>query len=301
MNRGILRITMSLWLLLAACSAGRAADVLNQFKPDILKLGQEPTEYSAKLNETCHFLTAAVYEKIASLEERGDKRDAASLAQAAYATFATEQANSIRQAEGLLERAWDAVANAGSDWVMTQDSVESPGLMEQVLNSVSVAAKGAWDAMLSVGRPVGPDQKAAEIGAQIVKGRLLLATHSTEFNKAVIFAQLVRLQSRHEFAIAAAANASNVAKALKDAQAYEAKGVAGAQSLGKLFEYGALDSDKSANALSQFHAEVIRHDRDNPDNPYSADKVAAGEKFIRDKFKDTVEAQREKKAQQIWS
>lgn len=311
MNCKMLRITMSLWLPLVACNVmaqdPNCAVILHgaEFFPqgdvarmnvvtvgatetvrDFVELGEEPTKYSAILNETCHFLTASVYEQIAALEERGDKRDAAALAQSAYVTAATERANSVKQAAGLLERAWDAIAKPDVDSAATWSAAEVADLIEKAWSFASSAAVGAWDGMLGVGRPTGLDQKVAEIDAQIVKAQSLLATNRTDFNRPAIIAQLTRLQSQRGFAFAGAINAANVAKALRDAQAYEDEGVISLENLGKLYAYDASSTGKRAAALAQFHAEVKRHDRDNPDSPYDAGKVAAGEKIIRDKFQD---------------
>lgn len=311
MNCKMLRITMSLWLPLIACNAmardPNCAVILRGAEPffqgdvaginvvtagatetvrDFVELEEEPTKYSAILNETCHFLTASVYEQIAALEERGDKRSAASLAQSMYATAATERANSVKQAAGVLERAWDAIAKADGDSSATWSVAGGADLIEKAWNFASSAAKGVWDDMLGVGRPTGLDQQVAEIDAQIVKAQSLLATNRTDFNRPAIIAQLTRLQSQRGFVSASAANAANIAKALEDAQVYEDEGVIGLKNLGKLYADDTSNADKRTAALAQFHAEVKRHDRDNPDGPYDAGKVAAGEKIIRDRFKD---------------
>lgn len=253
---------------------------------DFVELEEEPTKYSAILNETCHFLTASVYERIAALEERGDKRSAASLAQSMYAIAATERANSVKQAAGVLERAWDAIAKTDGDSAATWSIAEGADLIKNAWGFASSAAMSAWDDVLGVGRPTGLDQRVAEIDAQIVKAHSLLATHRTDFSRPAIVAQLTRLQSRRGFVSASATNAANVAKALEDAQAYEDEGVISLKNLGKLYADDTSNADKRAAALAQFHAEVKRHDRDNPDGPYDAGKVAAGEKIIRDRFKD---------------
>ena len=90
------------------------------------KLGEEPTQASAALNEQYHYLTAAVYEQISALEEQGRKDEAAALAQRAYASAVKQRASEVRAEMGTLQRSWDSVANA---------------------------ARAAWDAMLNIGRP----------------------------------------------------------------------------------------------------------------------------------------------------
>ncbi|OZI61551.1 phage tail tape measure protein [Bordetella genomosp. 11] len=90
------------------------------------RLADEPTKASAALNEQYHYLTASVYEQIAALERQGDKDEAAALAQRTYANAVIQRTQEVKANMGTLERAWDSLAGA---------------------------AKGAWDAMLNIGRP----------------------------------------------------------------------------------------------------------------------------------------------------
>ncbi|ANN71551.1 phage tail tape measure protein [Bordetella bronchialis] len=90
------------------------------------RLADEPTKASAALNEQYHYLTASIYEQIAALERQGDKDQAAALAQRTYADAVIQRAQEVKANMGTLERAWDSLAGA---------------------------AKGAWDAMLNIGRP----------------------------------------------------------------------------------------------------------------------------------------------------
>jgi lambda family phage tail tape measure protein len=96
-------------------------DTIAQF----VRLGEEPTKASAQLNEQYHYLTASVYEQIRALEEQGRKDEAAALAQQTYARALQSRGEEIRASLGFLERAWD---------------------------TVSGAAKKAWDNMLGLGR-----------------------------------------------------------------------------------------------------------------------------------------------------
>jgi lambda family phage tail tape measure protein len=90
------------------------------------KLADEPTKASAALNDQYHYLTASVYEQIAALERQGDKDAAAALAQRTYADAVIQRTQEVKASAGTLERGWDSLAGA---------------------------AKGAWDAMLNLGRP----------------------------------------------------------------------------------------------------------------------------------------------------
>jgi phage-related minor tail protein len=89
------------------------------------ELAEKPVEAILKLNDTQHFLTLSTYEQIKALEDEGRAQDAASLAMQVYS-------------KALNDRRAEVVNNAG--------------LMEQAWHGITGAAKGAWDAMLDVGR-----------------------------------------------------------------------------------------------------------------------------------------------------
>ncbi|MEN7529342.1 phage tail tape measure protein [Cupriavidus sp. DL-D2] len=103
-------------------ATGTAVDkTIQQF----VQLADEPVKASIKLNEQYHYLTVAVYDQIVALEEQGKKEQAAAVAQQAYAEQMKARADKVIANLGYMERAWNAVTGA---------------------------AKGAWDAMLGVGR-----------------------------------------------------------------------------------------------------------------------------------------------------
>lgn len=99
------------------------------------ELGKSPVEASAKLNEATNFLTASVVRQIRMLEEQGRAAEAGRVAQEAYAQAMENRLPQIEQNLGFIERAWRAVTGA---------------------------AKGAWDAMLNVGRSDALDKQLQE-------------------------------------------------------------------------------------------------------------------------------------------
>ena len=112
---------------------------------DFADLAKEPAEAVAKLNEKYNFLTYAVYEQIKALEEQGRETEAINLAQSTYAQAAIERQNRVKENLGTLERAW---------------------------NGVWGAAKGAWDAMMDVGRPetlAEKENRAADLEATLLQ------------------------------------------------------------------------------------------------------------------------------------
>jgi lambda family phage tail tape measure protein len=92
-------------------------DAVAQF----VKLGEEPTKASAKLNESLHYLNQTTYDRIRALEEQGDKEGAAALAQDTYAKATVDRMQQVINQSGLLSKAlsgtkdvalgmWNAVA-----------------------------------------------------------------------------------------------------------------------------------------------------------------------------------------------
>lgn len=105
-------------------------DTVAQFE----KLAQNPVAASLKLNEQFRYLTAETYRQIKAFEDQGRSADAAALAIKAYADAIADRSGKIKQNLGTLESAWSAVKGA---------------------------AKGAWDAMLNLGRDNTAGEKIA--------------------------------------------------------------------------------------------------------------------------------------------
>ncbi|MGO4154338.1 phage tail tape measure protein [Cupriavidus sp. YAF13] len=103
-----------------------------------VQLADEPVKASVKLNEQYHYLTHAVYEQIAALEEEGKKEQATAVAQQALADKMKERADKVIANLGYMERAWNAVKGA---------------------------ATSAWDAMLGLGRAATLDEIRSKITA----------------------------------------------------------------------------------------------------------------------------------------
>lgn len=100
-----------------------------------VKLADEPTKASAKLNESLHYLNQTTYERIRALEEQGDKEGAAALAQDAYAKATVDRMQQVINQSGLLSKAlsgtkdvalgmWNAVAGGLASIGAAQSSAE---------------------------------------------------------------------------------------------------------------------------------------------------------------------------------
>ncbi len=111
---------------------------------DFNDLAADPVAAITKLNDQYHFLTLATYNQIKALQDEGNQQDAARVATDAYAYAMQQRANDIHQNLGLLESAWD---------------------------SLGITAKGAWDAMLNIGREQTLTDKLATLNENIAEAQ----------------------------------------------------------------------------------------------------------------------------------
>lgn len=114
-------------------ATGKAA---SQTVTDFEKLAKDPVKFSAELNEQLGYLTASTYAQIEALAKQGDQQGAANLAEKAYAEAISSRADLIKSKLGLVETAWYGVESA---------------------------AKGAWDAVLDIGREDTFEQKLVKL------------------------------------------------------------------------------------------------------------------------------------------
>ncbi|MBK2664332.1 phage tail protein [Klebsiella pneumoniae] len=111
---------------------------------DFNDLAADPVAAITKLNDQYHFLTLATYNQIKALQDEGNQQDASRVATDAYANAMQQRANDIHQNLGLLESAWD---------------------------SLGKTAKGAWDAMLNIGREQTLTDKLATLNENIAEAQ----------------------------------------------------------------------------------------------------------------------------------
>ncbi|OFS77152.1 tail length tape measure protein [Pseudomonas sp. HMSC08G10] len=97
-------------------------------------IGKSPVEAIKKLDGELNILTASQYANIQSLQEQGRTMDAAAMAAGLYAEAISSRAGEIERNLGALESAWQ---------------------------SITGAAKKAWDAMLDVGRDQSIEEQIA--------------------------------------------------------------------------------------------------------------------------------------------
>ncbi|HCT9308228.1 phage tail length tape measure family protein [Citrobacter koseri] len=136
---------------------------------DFNKIAADPVAAITKLNDQYHFLTLATYNQIKALQDEGNQQEAARVATDAYATTMQQRASDIQQNLGFLEKAWNGLAGA---------------------------AKGAWDAMLNVGRESGGAGRIAEIRKELdwidnaVGGKTVFGSRRKELEQELNLLQL---------------------------------------------------------------------------------------------------------------
>lgn len=108
---------------------------------DFEKIAQNPVVAIGELNDKYHFLTLATYNQIKALQDEGNQQEAARLATETYAATMKQRADEIAESLGTLQSAWK--------WLGDE-------------------AKGAWDAMLNIGREQTLDDKLATLNENIV-------------------------------------------------------------------------------------------------------------------------------------
>ncbi|MFP8397923.1 phage tail length tape measure family protein [Raoultella ornithinolytica] len=111
---------------------------------DFNDIASDPVAAITKLNDEYHFLTLATYNQIKALQDEGNQQEAARVATDAYANTMQQRASDIHENLGLLESAWD---------------------------SLGKTAKGAWDAMLNVGREQTLADKLATLNENIAEAQ----------------------------------------------------------------------------------------------------------------------------------
>ncbi|HBQ2117141.1 TPA: phage tail length tape measure family protein [Klebsiella pneumoniae] len=111
---------------------------------DFNDIAADPVAAITKLNDQYHFLTLATYNQIKALQDEGNQQEAARVATDAYANAMQQRANDIHQNLGLLESAWD---------------------------SLGKTAKGAWDAMLNIGREQTLTDKLSTLNENIAEAQ----------------------------------------------------------------------------------------------------------------------------------
>lgn len=117
---------------------------IDKLVSDFNDIAADPVAAITKLNDQYHFLTLATYNQIKALQDEGNQQEAARVASESYSATLIQRSNDIKDNLGLLESAWAALGRG---------------------------AKGAWDAMLDVGREQTLEDKLKTLNESIAEAQ----------------------------------------------------------------------------------------------------------------------------------
>ncbi|WP_286899084.1 phage tail tape measure protein [Achromobacter sp. UBA2119] len=228
------------------------------------RLGESPSEAIAKINESMKFLDAATYDRIRTLEAQGQKEQAVALAQSTLADATNRAADRVRASAGTLERGW---------------------------NSLGLAARQAWDAMLNIGRPtpIAELRKQAEELTKTVESLENNQGFTTTEGGAATGGGRNRAQQalklkKQELATITA----EIQRQEKEQADARAQGLKGQLTQEKIAADARLDEIiKAGRARSQIQQDELKKlDADAQKYGWAADKVEAARAAIIEKYKD---------------
>lgn len=222
---------------------------------EYVKLGDEPTKASAKLNEQLHYLTQATYEQIKALEDQGRKEEAAALAQSSYATQMKQRTDRVTENLGSIERA---------------------------LKSATLFASQFWDALLGIGRGVTIQTQLGEVQRKIAETQK--ASGGNSYMAALNEPLMNRLKAQQAVYQAAIGFEGGLAKMAAERAKSEQAAIAATDDVNK-WQDKAKGVDAVTRELKKYRdgLEAIR--KVNPKSDLLTDEaIKAGEAAIRKEF-----------------
>lgn len=135
-------------LLMSETSHRPIQELVKEFE----QLGKSPLQASIALNEQFHYLTVAVYEQIAALEQQGNHQAAVLLATDTYAKAGLERADELIKKLGHLATAWHAVETVASRAINRITSFGAPEMNAlEKANSELLRIQVSRDQLLRLG------------------------------------------------------------------------------------------------------------------------------------------------------
>ncbi|AFJ02014.1 Phage tail length tape-measure protein 1 [Methylophaga frappieri] len=193
---------------------------------EFVALSEDPVEAITKLNDQYHFLDAAIYSNIKSLQDQGKEVEAIDLAINTYANTMQQRADEVAGNLGILERGWKAIKNA--------------------------AAEG-WDAMLDIGRADTLQERLDQVESQLNRRMRGPANQQSE-RRAELEAERRRLQLLIQQRDELARNESAQKKA-------DAEAISAMQAIDKLTQLNLSNEEKRVLAIKEYkdQLEAIRN------------------------------------------
>lgn len=219
-------------------------------------LGKAPVEASRKLNEQYHYLSLAVYSQIQALKEQGREEEAAALAQRTYSAAMTSRAQEVVKDLGYIERAW---------------------------KSIKEGAKGAWDAMLDIGRPDTLSEKLKKAKEELASMQSMRNFNDLIFGGGTNVSNQEKAKAAEVAALTAQiANGQKAARDLAERQRIQQAGISAASELDARRKALLKGEEKIQSELADMQKRYAAIRAADPNDPRLDPKaIAADEAAIR--------------------
>lgn len=231
------------------------------------RLAESPSAAALELNKQYNFLTASVYAQIKALEEQGKAAQAADVAEKSFADTLKTRSTTVVQNTGLMEKAWRGLTGV---------------------------AKGAWDAMLNVGREDSLADKltkaasdVARVQAQLVgvggfqsTGGGAAVGGASAARRAALEVDLAAARQREAFTQESVRLEKRGAEAAAEANRVRERGLQATVAFGKLEEQSLTKRERLVKEIAQAERDGL----DAGKSRVEIEKVIAG---IRERNKDT--------------
>ena len=259
----------------------RSSDLLGRQTSDVIdefvRLADEPTKASAKLNEQYNYLTAAVYEQIRALEEQGDKQAAAQLAQETYARVTNERLDEVANTLGFVERAWNSVSNVAARAWDIMKGLGRETTNSDILRATEASIERYKQTLISLGF-------TADATEESIKGVYLSGTDRKSALEAIRATQEALAKEAQVRAQVAGEDFMTYAKGENAREQKEA--IAAIDRVNKLLDASAPKAEKARKAVEEYHRELDKIRAANPESDLlTPENIAKGEKWIKDRFR----------------
>ncbi|MCG8291966.1 phage tail tape measure protein [Pseudomonas entomophila] len=224
------------------------------------KIAKEPLKATVALNESLNFLTASTYEQIASLERQGKTQEAAKVASTAYAESLNSVSAKVKANLGTIEAAWKDVEDG---------------------------AKGAWDAMLNVGREKSFADKMSELERRIADFKSQGEAIGGDFGRQLAANGVAKLEAERTQLLVEKSEQDRRAAAKGAAQEEQQKALAAAQHIGKVRADFQSNEQKRDKEIADYRKSVDELRKRNSTSALLDEKqIAKDIQNIKDKYKD---------------
>ena len=224
------------------------------------KIAKDPVKAVLALNESMNFLTVSTYEQITSLERQGRTQEAATVASKAYADSLNTVSANVKANLGVIESAWKDVADG---------------------------AKGAWDAMLNVGREKSFADKMSDLERRIADFKTQGESIGGSYGASLAANGVAKLEAEKTQLLIEKGEEDRRAAAKGFAQQQEQKAVAAAEHIGKVREGFQSNERKRDKEILDYRKSVEELRKRNAASPLLDEKLVAKDiQNIKDKYKD---------------